>query len=55
MAISSTALLLIVVLLVLTLGAAPNWGYSRSWGFWPSGTLGTILVIVLIFALIGYF
>jgi hypothetical protein len=54
MAISSTALLLLVVLLVLAVGAVPSWGYSRSWGYWPSGTLGTILVIVLIFALLGY-
>jgi hypothetical protein len=54
MAISSTALLLLVVLLVLAVGAVPGWGYSRSWGYWPSGTLGTILVIVLIFALLGY-
>jgi len=54
MALSTTSLLLIVVLLVLVLGAVPSWGYSRSWGYWPSGTLGTILVIVLIFALLGY-
>jgi hypothetical protein len=54
MALSNTALLLIVVLLVLALGAAPSWGYSRSWGYWPSGTLGTILIIVLLFALLGY-
>jgi hypothetical protein len=54
MALSSTALLLLVVLLVLSLGSAPTWGYSRTWGYWPSGTLGTILVVVLLFALLGY-
>jgi hypothetical protein len=54
MALSTTSLLLIVVLLILVLGAVPSWGYSRSWGYWPSGTLGAILVIVLLFALLGY-
>jgi hypothetical protein len=54
MALSTTSLLLIVVLLILVLGAVPSWPHSRAWGYWPSGALGTILVIVLIFALLGY-
>jgi hypothetical protein len=54
MVLSTTSLLLIVVLLVLVLGAVPSWPHSRSWGYAPSGTLGTILVIVLIFALLRY-
>jgi hypothetical protein len=53
MVLSTTSLLLLIVLLVLVLGAVPSWPHSRSWGYWPSGTLGTILVIVLIFALLG--
>jgi hypothetical protein len=54
MAISSTALILIVVLIILAVGVAPSWPHSRSWGYAPTGTLGTILVIVLLFALLGY-
>lgn len=54
MVLSTTALILIVVLLILVLGVAPSWPHSRRWGYAPSGTLGTILVIVLIFALLGY-
>jgi hypothetical protein len=54
MVLSTTALLLIVVLLILVLGVVPSWSHSRSWGYAPSGTLGAILVIVLIFALLGY-
>lgn len=54
MALSTTSLILLVVLLVLMLGAVPSWPHSRSWGYAPSGTLGTILVIILIFALLGY-
>jgi hypothetical protein len=40
--------ILLVVLLVLALGgSAPVWGHSRSWGYGPSGGVGTLLVIVL--------
>ncbi|MTD94525.1 DUF3309 family protein [Hyphomicrobium sp. xq] len=43
----------IVVILILALvGALPNWGHSRSWGYGPSGLLGTVLVIVLIIYLL---
>jgi hypothetical protein len=45
--------ILIVVLLLLLLGAWPNWPYSRGWGYYPSGTLGLVLVIVLVLALMG--
>jgi hypothetical protein len=54
MAFSPLALILVVVLLVLALGAFPRWGYSRNWGYAPTGTLGTVLLIVLLFALLGY-
>jgi hypothetical protein len=45
--------ILIVVLLLLLLGAWPSWPHSRSWGYYPSGTLGLVLVIVLVLALMG--
>lgn len=51
---STTALLLIVVLAVLVVGVAPAWPHSRRWGYAPSGTLGTILIILLLFALLRY-
>ncbi len=51
---STTSLLLIVVLIILVVGVSPAWPYSRKWGYAPSGTLGTILVIVLLFALLRY-
>ncbi|HEY8900855.1 MAG TPA: DUF3309 domain-containing protein [Chthoniobacterales bacterium] len=44
-------LVLIVLLLLLLLGALPAWPYSTGWGYYPSGGLGLILVIVLILAL----
>jgi len=41
------------VLVVLLLGSVPAWPYSRGWGYYPSGTLGLILLIVLILLLLG--
>lgn len=46
--------LLLVVLVILLLGALPTWPYSREWGYYPSGGLGTVLIIVLILFLLGY-
>ena len=45
--------ILVVVLILLLIGAIPNWGYSRSWGYFPSGILGVVLVIVIILVLMG--
>ena len=45
-------ILLIVVLLML-LGSLPTYGYSRSWGYGPSGGLGLVLLIVVLLALTG--
>ena len=47
----STVILLILVLLLL--GALPTWPYSSGWGYYPSGGLGLILLIVVILALTG--
>ncbi|HVX73169.1 MAG: DUF3309 family protein [Devosia sp.] len=45
--------ILIVVLILLLIGAIPSWGYSRSWGYFPSGIVGVVLVIVIILVLMG--
>jgi len=46
-------LLVFIILIILLLGALPTWPYSAGWGYYPSGGLGTILVIVIILALVG--
>jgi hypothetical protein len=46
--------ILLIVLILLLLGALPRWGYSRSWGYGPSGLLGVVLLIVIILLLLGY-
>jgi hypothetical protein len=45
--------ILIIILVLALLGALPRWGYSRGWGYFPSGGLGLVLVIVLVLVLIG--
>jgi Protein of unknown function (DUF3309) len=45
--------ILLIVLLLLLVGALPNWGYSSGWGYYPSGGLGLVLLIVLILVLMG--
>lgn len=45
--------ILIIILILLVLGALPRWGYSRGWGYYPSGGLGLILVIIIILVLLG--
>lgn len=49
----SLSWIVLVVIVLLLLGALPSWPYSRSWGYYPSGILGLILVIVLVLALLG--
>ena len=45
--------ILIVILILLIIGALPRWSHSNSWGYYPSGGLGLILVILLILVLTG--
>jgi hypothetical protein len=45
--------LLIVLLVLALIGALPTWNHSASWGYFPSGGLGLVLVILLILFLMG--
>jgi len=45
--------ILIVLLVLLLIGALPLWPYSGGWGYYPSGVLGLVLVILLVLALLG--
>jgi Protein of unknown function (DUF3309) len=47
------ATILLVVLVLLLLGAVPAWPYSRSWGYYPSGGLGLVVIILLVLLLAG--
>lgn len=45
--------ILFIILIVLLLGALPTWPYSAGWGYYPSGGLGLILLIVVVLLLMG--
>jgi hypothetical protein len=44
--------LLIIILILLLIGALPAWPYSTSWGYYPSGGLGLVLLILIVVALV---
>lgn len=46
--------ILMIIVLIMLIGALPSWRYSRTWGYGPSGILGTVLVILLILFLLGH-
>jgi hypothetical protein len=45
--------ILLIVLVLLLIGALPTWPYSTGWGYYPSGGLGLILLILVILAVMG--
>jgi len=46
-------LLLLILLIILLIGTAPAWPYSRGWGYYPSGGLGLVILILVILLLLG--
>jgi hypothetical protein len=44
--------ILLILLVLLLIGALPSWPYSAGWGYYPSGGLGLVLVIVLLVAVL---
>jgi hypothetical protein len=46
-------LILIIILVLVVVGALPTWPHSRSWGYYPSGGLGIVLLILIILLLLG--
>ena len=45
--------ILIIILVLVFIGALPTWPHSRSWGYYPSGGLGLVLLILIILLLLG--
>ena len=45
--------ILLVLLLLMLIGAFPTWPHSRTWGYYPSGGLGLVLVILVVLLLLG--
>jgi hypothetical protein len=49
----SLGTILLIILLLMLVGAIPNWPHSRSWGYGPSGGIGLVLLILIILLLTG--
>ena len=49
----SLGTILLIIFVILVIGAAPTWPYSTAWGYYPSGILGVILIVLLILVLMG--
>ena len=49
----SLGTILLIILILLLVGALPTWPHSSSWGYYPSGGLGLVVVILLVLVLMG--
>ena len=49
----STSTILLIILILLLIGALPSWPHSKNWGYFPSGGLGLIVLIVIVLLLMG--
>jgi len=49
----SLGTILLIILVLMLLGVLPTWPHSRSWGYYPSGGLGLVVLILLILLLTG--
>jgi uncharacterized protein DUF3309 len=45
--------ILLIILILLLVGALPTWPYSSGWGYYPSGGLGLILIILIVLLAMG--
>jgi hypothetical protein len=45
--------ILLIILVLMLIGAMPSWGYSRAWGYGPSGGVGLLLIIIVVLLLMG--
>jgi len=45
--------ILLIILIIILLGALPTWPYSSGWGYYPSGGVGIIVVILVVLLLMG--
>lgn len=45
--------ILLIILILMVIGVIPTWPYSRNWGYYPSGGLSLVLVVLLMLLLLG--
>jgi hypothetical protein len=49
----SIGTILVIILVLLLIGAIPAWPYSANWGYYPSGGLGLVLIVLLVLVVTG--
>lgn len=49
----SVSTILLILLILLLIGALPTWPYSNKWGYYPSGGLGLVVIILIVLLLLG--
>lgn len=49
----SLGAILLIALILLLVGAIPTWPHSRGWGYWPSGALGVVLLVIIVLLVLG--
>ncbi|EWY42595.1 hypothetical protein N825_01555 [Skermanella stibiiresistens SB22] len=49
----SLGTILLIVLILMLVGALPSWNHSRSWGYFPSGALGVVVIVIIILLVLG--
>ncbi len=49
----SLGTILLIILILMLVGVLPTWPHARSWGYGPSGTVGVVLIIVIVLFLMG--
>jgi hypothetical protein len=49
----SIGTILLIILILMLVGALPSWPYSRAWGYYPSGIVGIIVVVLIVLLIMG--
>ena len=49
----SIGMILLIILILILIGALPTWPHSRSWGYYPSGGIGIIIIIIILWLIFG--
>lgn len=49
----SLGIILLIVVVLMLIGAIPNWPHSKAWGYYPSGVLGVVVIVVLVLLVMG--
>ena len=47
-------IILLIILILILVGSLPTWPYSGGWGYYPSGGIGVLLVILIVLLVVGY-